>query len=238
MKSIIGLNIVIFLLALFSGHSLAQTKFVFATHAKPPLSDKIEAIYQAAFHRMGYSAEFIILPGRRIVYLVNKGIIDGDASRLKSFKQISSDKTDNYLLVDEAIINIELVIIVKKEADLSPVNWQVVNEGSVAYISGSMNIQEHVDTKNRNPLPEAFAVLEMVKRERVRSAILFKTVATDLFKQDPSYHQHLKIIALPLESFNLYPFLNKKHENLQIPFKKTLQAMKADGTYREIMNRF
>ncbi|SEL33746.1 amino acid ABC transporter substrate-binding protein, PAAT family [Colwellia chukchiensis] len=212
-----------------------QGKFVFATHTKPPLSQQLEAIYQAAFQHMGHVAEFVTLPGRRIVHAVNSGDIDGDASRLKSFKQLSTDKTDNYLLVDEPVLNIDLVVIVRKELDFSPVHWSKVNEGRVAYISGSMKIQKHVAIPNRKPLPEAIAVLEMVKRARVRSAILFKAVAVELFNKYPAFHKDLKIISTPIESFNLYPFLHKKHQNLKVPLQKALQAIKADGRYQAII---
>jgi polar amino acid transport system substrate-binding protein len=237
MKKIHIISIVNLLLISFSNNLIADTKFVFATHTKPPLSNKIEAIYQEAFHRMGYDLDFFTWPGRRVLYSVNNGIIDGDASRMKPFKQISSDNTDNYLLVDEVVINIDLVVIVKNNINLEAVNWKVINEGKVAYIRGSMNIQDNVYKKNRVPLTEAYSVMEMVKQGRVDSAILFKAVATKILDSELVYSNYVKIIDTPIETFYLYPFLNKKHIDLQTQLKKALQEIKSDGTYDKIISQ-
>lgn len=237
MKDNVILCLVIPVLVFFSSSILANTNFVFATHTKPPLSDKIAAVYQEAFDRMGYSVEFITLPGRRIIYFVNDGVIDGDASRIKNFQQITSDNTENYLLIDEPIITIELVVIVKKDVNFEPISWATVNTGRVAYISGSMHIKNNVSVYNRVALPKASTVLEMVKRGRVQSAVLFKTVATELINNNKAYNNYLKIITKPIDSFYIYPFLNKKHIGLREKFIKTLQEMKLDGTYEAIINK-
>ena len=231
------LNLVFPVLILFSSNILASAKFVFATHTKPPLSDKIVAVYQEAFNRMDHSVEFITLPGRRIIYFVNDGVIDGDASRIKDFQQITSDNTENYVLIDEPIITIELVVIVKKDVDFKSVSWATLNKGRVAYISGSMHIKNNVEIQNRVALSKASTVLEMVKIGRVNSAVLFKTVATDLINNNKDYSNYIKIIAEPIDSFYLYPFLNKKHIGLREKFIKTLQQMKLDGTYETIINK-
>lgn len=238
MKYITCFTIPIILLMIFSKSLQAEQKVVLATHTKPPLSNIIEAIYREAFDRMGYELSFITLPGRRVVSLVNNGVIDGDASRMQTFKDISSDKTDNYILVDEPVIDIELVVIVNKNVELAAVDWKWINEGKVSYISGSMHIQNNIEAKNRVPLPQIYAVLEMVKRGRTRSAILFKSMAIEMFNKEAAYYDHLKIIDMAIDTFYLYPFLNKKHIGLQSNLKKTLQEMKLDGTYSTIINRF
>jgi len=229
MKSV---TILIFLL--FSHSLLAKADFILATHTKPPLSNKIEALYRITFQRMGYSIDFSTLPGRRVVALVNNGIIDGDATRIKSFTEISSDETNNYILVDEPVITIELAMIVKKSFNIAPTNWEAVNQGTAAYISGSMNIEKNIDDENRVPVLEVNSALEMVKRGRVQSAILFKAIAKDVFNKKKEYQEHLKIIEVPLERFYLYLFLNKKHTNLQVEFIRNLQEIKKDGTYDAI----
>ncbi len=222
---------------IFSCSILANTNFVFATHTKPPLSDKIAAVYQEAFERMGHSVEFITLPGRRIIYFVNDCVIDGDASRIKNFQQITSDNTENYLLIDEPIITIELVVIVKKGVDFVPASWATINTGRVAYIGGSMHIKNNVAVHNRVALPKASTVLEMVKRGRVQSAVLFKEVATELINKNKAYNNYLKIIDEPIDRFYLYPFLNKKHIGLRAKLIKVLQEMKLDGSYEAIINK-
>lgn len=237
LKNSVILYLVIPVLMIFSCSILANTNFVFATHTKPPLSDKIAAVYQEAFERMGLSVEFITLPGRRIIYFVNDGVIDGDASRIKNFQQITSDNTENYLLVDEPIITIELVVIVKKDVDFESVDWETVNTGKVAYISGSMHIKNNVAVHNRVALSKASTVLEMVKRGRAQSAVLFKVVAKELINNNKDYSNYLKIITKPIDSFYLYPFINKKHIGLREKFIKTLQEMKLDGTYEAIITK-
>lgn len=229
--------IVIPILLLLSSGILANTKFVFATHTDPPLSDKIIAVYQEAFDRMGHTVEFISLPGRRIVQFANDDVIDGDASRIKNFQQITGGNADNYLIVDEPIYTIELVVITKKDVDFPVVDWKTVNTGRVAYVSGSMHIENNVAIHNREVLPDASMALEMIKRGRAQSAVLFKTVATELFKNNKEYENHIKIFPQPIESFDLYPFVNKKHTELRIKLMKTLQEMKRDGAYEAIINK-
>lgn len=85
--------------------------------------------------------------------------------------------------MDEPIINTELVMIVKKAFNIESVNWATVNQGTAAYLSGSMNIEKNLKNKNRVPVSEAYSALEMVKRGRVHSAILFKTIAADIFNK-------------------------------------------------------
>ncbi len=76
----------------------------------------------------------------------------------------------------------------------------------------------------------------MVKRGRVHSAILFKTIAADVLEKN-DYKQHLKIIPIPIETFSLYLFLNKKHTKLHANFIKNLQKLKRDGTYDAIIKK-
>jgi polar amino acid transport system substrate-binding protein len=192
MQKSIKQYIVFPILLLISSSILANTKFVFATHTDPPLSDKIIAVYQEAFDRMGHTVEFINLPGRRIVQFTNDDVIDGDASRIKDFQRITGGNTGNYLIVDEPIYTIELVVITKKDVDFTVVDWKAVNTGKVAYVSGSMHIENNVATHNREALPEASMALEMVKRGRVQSAVLFKTVATELFKKNKEYDNYIE----------------------------------------------
>ncbi len=209
----------------------------FATHNGPPLSDFLRDVLQESVNPYGIQVTMKELPGRRVISLSNRGDVVGDASRVANFKQVSNDDTSNYRKVNEAIVLIRRVMVTRKDIHVDLPSWAEANLGRVAFLRGSKKIRNNIEEKNRNPVNNNLIALKMVSESRIRSAVIFKSVANLLIEQNPDLKDSLRIQDPPIEVSLMYTYLNKKHAQLIPVLEYALKRLKKDGRYHDIAER-
>lgn len=223
-------SIVVFMMILTSLPTLAEEKFVFATHTPPPLSLYLQEVIQEALKPYSTKVQTIEMPGNRVISQVNSGRIDGDLSRVVNFKEISDIDSSNYLLVNEPLVLIEIVMITLANKNIEqPITWTTVNQGSVAFLRGSKTIRNNLNPENRIAVSSNTNVLKMVANKRVDSAIMFSSVANSLLEQLPELRNKLVIHKPAVDSFHLFTYLNKKHAELIPKLELSLKQLKNNG---------
>lgn len=216
----------------------AAESLVFATHARPPLSDYLREILAEAFAPMGIEVTVEEMSGDRAIKMVNEGKADGDPSRIRRFRSVSNEADENYRLVDAPIVHARLVMVTHKDTVVEEPSWESVNRGNVLFVRGSKRIRKNVAPENRNEVEEVEKALELLARDRFRSAVLFQSQAQLVFRENPLLRDSLVFHEKPLESFNLYPYLNKKHAALIPALQDALKKLRENGTMARIAEKY
>ncbi|PCJ49003.1 MAG: hypothetical protein COA74_06985 [Gammaproteobacteria bacterium] len=235
------LHIIAFLLlTISSSDSLIYGKnFVFATHTKPPVSDRTTDLYTEIFKRMGYTFKVELLPGLRVLRDVNNGKYDGDMSRIRTIKLIANENIDNYRIINEPLFTMTLVMVTLKNSNIIEASWEKVNEGSVSFIRGSERIRKGIKSENRIAVGDVNQTLKLVSLGRVKSAVLFHLDAFEHIKNDSTgQFDNLKIQPHVIDSFDLYGFVHKKNIHLIPIIENILKEMKIDGSYKAINSKY
>lgn len=217
--------------------SAAQT-LTFATHTRAPLSLYLTEVMKVALAPLSIQVNVIEMPGRRVIYQVNNGEIDGDLCRVKNFKQISNDDTQNYLRINEAIVHTDIVMITLANTKIDNVNWERVNQGRVAFLRGSKTIRKNIKEPQRIAVSSNIQALKMVANKRADGAVMFASVAKKLFNDNAELAQQLIIQKQPITSYDQFPYLNKKHALLQAKIEKRLRELKLTGELESIANKY
>lgn len=217
----------------------ATKTLVFATHTRAPLSLYLKEVIQEAMRPYSIEIEVIEMPGSRVIYQVNNGLVDGDLCRVANFKNVSDDDTSNYLLVNEPIVLTEIVMITLVQREINhPITWETINQGKVAFQRGSKTIRKNLDIQNRVALSSSIQVLEMVANKRVDSAIMFASVAESLLNQSPMLKEKLTIQRPAINSFPLFTYLNKKHAQLVPKLEVSIKQLKQNGFMEKTARKY
>lgn len=216
--------------------SSESESYRFATHCQRPITTIVNELYTEVFNRMGKQFELVVMPGRRVVQKVNRGIFDGDAVQKANFKNMGDRNTRNYVLVKEPVLEAKLVMLTQKETDVANPSWKAVNQGNAAFLRGS----KHIKTKVKQPLP-ADSIKQMMSlliNGRVHSAVMFSSMALSYLNQHPELKEKVVVHTSALEEFQLHSFLHHKHRHLAPKLSAALKQAKADGTYSRIMSKY
>jgi polar amino acid transport system substrate-binding protein len=225
-------------LCIFASPGFAADSLRFATHARSPLSDYLREILTVAFEPMGIGIAVEEMSGDRVIQMVNEGKADGDPSRIRRFRSVSNEAADNYRLVDAPIVHVKLVMVTHKDTPVDAPSWESANRGNVLFVRGSKRIRKNVAPENRNEVEQVEKALELLSNDRFRSAVVFHSQAQLVFRDNPVLRDSLVLHEKPLESFNLYPYLNKKHAALIPRLEEALKKLRVDGTMARIAEKY
>ncbi len=215
----------------------AAENLAFATHTQPPLSEFLEEVWSTALKPLGYGVSMVEMPGKRVIDMTNSGEVDADASRVHKFKELTAEISSNYVLVDEPIVMVQIVMVSQKGTDIPKPSWSVANQGKVAFVKGSKKIEKNVKKENQYPVNTNKFALRMVVDGRAESAILFASTANVLFRDNPELAEKLVIQQNPIKSWNFYTYLNTKHSQRVSELEKALKQLKQDGRYGKIAKK-
>lgn len=212
---------------------------VFATQAKPPLSLFLKSVMQEALKPLAIEMEMLEMPGNRTISEVHNGRVDGDLGRIKNLKTISDMDVANYLVVNEPVIVSSLVLITRAGVT-SPniINWETVNQYSVAYVRGAKLVQSNLKTKQRVGVTTPKQALEMVASSRVDATVLMLPIANNLLSQHTNLTKSLKIHAPVLMPVQLFSYLHKKHAKLIPKLEKSLENLKHTDYFEKIALKY
>jgi len=202
------------------------------TTGKPPLNDKsmngfMDQVSKIAFDRIGLTLMTVQLPAERGLINSNKGIVDGEMSRISGLQK----NYPNLLIVPEKIMNWEFVAIGPEEIDTS-VGWQSLKGKDVALINGWKILEKNVApiaSIIKVSSPEQLFV--MLQRQRT-DYILYERWGAAKYLMESSVKASVKMP--PLAEREMYIYLHKKHKALIPKLADALRGLKEDGTYKKI----
>ena len=195
----------------------------------PPGRGIFDLLVTEATHRVGLEVVFDAVPAERSIRNVSAGLADGDGPRIREMDSLYP----NLVRVPEALLNFEFVAF-SRDAGISTDSWSDLWPYHVAAPRGwkilEINLEASLSLTTTRTVADSFAVLDagrvdvVVGERRIGESLLQSMGLEDVFVLEP-----------PVDSREVFLFLNARHQHLIEPIAAALHQMKADGTYDELV---
>jgi polar amino acid transport system substrate-binding protein len=211
----------------------AEEPLTLGTFAGPPLSTPegtgfYDLVLEEAFARAGYEIEFIQLPAERSLTNANDGITDGDFVRISGLESIYP----NLVRVPEKITDFEFVAFTK-HVDIPIKGWESLKPYHVGIVRGWKILEENiVGTPSLVKVRNQNLLFTLLANDRTDIVVYSRFEGYGLI----SHHalDGISILEPPLDTREMYLYLNKKHSHLIPKIDATLKEMKRDGRFDQI----
>jgi len=223
-------SIVFLLLTWLLASAQASDQVLTISTNNTPLDRKVlQAVSAEAFKRLDRQFRIISLPSERSLVSANAGEIAGEGLRIAGL----SDKYPNLVQVDEPYVGISFVAF-SSDATIKIDGWDSLAPYRVAFIngwklfeanSGSARVVNKVDTPQQ--------MFDMLQRDRVD--LVLYTLADGLEYTRSNGLARIAPLRPSLKDVDLYLYLHTQHADLAPKLAQIIRAMKADGSYNEIL---
>ncbi|MCP4020360.1 MAG: amino acid ABC transporter substrate-binding protein [Desulfobacteraceae bacterium] len=185
-------------------------------------------ILHLAYQRIGYTALFIEMPGKRCLEYANSGKVDGDAARVKGICQIYQ----NLLPVKMPILYFQGVAFTKGIRP-SIRNWNDLKGLRIGVVSGIQHYQEGIKDMNLFLADNQNHLFKLLSLDRIQVAISDKT--SGLLEIDKNFKDAgLHTVNPPMYASYLFHVVHKKNRKLIAPLEKVLYRMERSGEIQQI----
>ena len=191
----------------------------------------MDDVSREAIQHIGYQLRIKLLPAERALHSLNKGLIDGEMSRIKGLQALYP----NLIRVPEKIMNWEFMVFSKKAIDLSH-GWQSLAGKNIAFITGWKIIEKNIpDTAIITKARNATQLFKLLDRDRVDFIIYERWGGQYRLKTLASRDIRLRFPAL--DNKEMYMYLHKKHRNIVSKLSDALKQMKQNGRYQALKDK-
>jgi polar amino acid transport system substrate-binding protein len=230
---------VIVVLAMLQGAACCAqtTRLSLTTGALPPLTASpghpgfIAELAREAFGRVGVAVDVAAVPTERSLINVSGGLDDGDIFRVAGMERLYP----NLVRIPEKTLDNEFVAYTLHQ-DIEIKSWADLRPYSVAYATGWKPYEQNVvDVRLVTRTPSIHELIPMLLNGRADIVLM------DRWQGGWEVYQgHYKVRRLdpPLARYEMFMYLNKKHEALVERVAAALVAMKADGTWQSLFDRY
>jgi len=218
---------------LFTPLSAAEKLVLNAGSAAPFVCEDGNGFYdllvRELFRRMGLEAEVIALPSERALLNANAGIEDGNIARTKGIEK----NYTNLVRVPGKVVDFEFMVFTEK-ADFQVTGWDSLKPYDVGFITGWKILEKNVTgTRSTKRVRSREQLFELLDNRRVDIVIHDRWGGLWWLQQHPG---NIHYLEPPLDTRELFLYLNRKHRDLVPLAASTLAAMKQDGEYQRIFD--
>ncbi len=233
-KKIIWLSLCL-ILALHSAYAKAEDlpTLVLNDANSAPFTNKagtglVDIVAGEAFRRAGYKLELIQLPAERALQNANKGIDDGEVSRVAGIHKVYT----NLIPVEEKLVDHHFVAFTRN-AKLKIASWKKLKPYLVGYIRGYKIVEKNIPpgTQTRS-VNDATQLLTMLDKGRIDIAIYRRWEGVALAREMGI--KDLRIIEPSLAETGIYIYLHKKHANIVPKISTALRNIKIEGVFAQV----
>ncbi|MFT5660118.1 MAG: polar amino acid transport system substrate-binding protein [Sulfurimonas sp.] len=226
-------NLFLLLFLFFLPIHVAALSLKISSGFDAPETYLIESVLREGFKRANIDLVFQTLPNQRSLLNANKGISDGEASRIWKINEYYP----NLIRVPVSTHSIDLVVLSKEKIDVK--DFSQLKKYNVGVVRG-MKIAEKLvqESKPRSYIAATnnLTLIKMLENNRIDVIVSSKIGLLVSLKESKS--KDLYMIERPLLSLPLYMHLHKKHQELIPRFEKAFKSMIEDGTYQRARNSF
>lgn len=188
-------------------------------------------ILQEAYRRIGHEVKLVDLPGARAIIEANRGNSDGEVVRLKRVL----NKFHNLRVVPVPLLLVE-TSIASKNMSIKVSGWETAKKYSATTVRGYKSIEKRLESQANNFASSVESALKMLVYDRIEIVVLSKM---DLQKSmRKGNYPNIHIIEPPISEVSLFHMLHKSQEALIPAVSAALKAMKADGSYQQIIDDY
>lgn len=243
-KSIIALIIA---MSCFGGTGIAfsQTLTLATLNWAPFYSEHLPeggfftAISREAFKRAGYELKVEFMPWKRALEMAKKGKYDGILGAYRNAER------ENYFIFPDPSTHNEEVFIQKKGKGITFKKLDELKPYKIGGLNAAAPIKELTKKGFKtDSAPKDLQSIKKLNAGRIDLMVIGKQNLNYALKNIPDYKPYqtaFEVLDPPFKSYGLYcPISKKKADAKQIveKFNAAIKAMKTDGTYDEILNRF
>ncbi len=220
----------------------AAETLVIETIYKAPLSTPdgkglVDLITKERFARSGLNVTLQPIPNTQALEQANSGVFDGDIMRVSD--ATVAKKYPNLLQIPGTFYRFEFVVFTKNR-DFKPTNgWNSLKAHRVAVPQGWILMDKNINESNTMSVerisspPQLFSALH---RGKVDAIIFERMMGYELVKTLGS--KDIVAVEPPLDSQEMFLYLNKKHEALVPKLDDALKSMINDGTIKKLTDDF
>ncbi len=210
-----------------AGRALSITSGRGEPFVTPEHNGFYDLIVKHMFQRINIEAHTVLLPSERALINANTGINDGNIARIKGIEK----KYRNLIMVPEKVIDFDFVAF-SKNKQYKITDWQDLEPYNVAFINGWKVFEKKVTRyKSLVRTKDSAQLFKLLENNRA-DIVLYDLWSGVWWTRHNTSNIHY--LTPPIASYQLYLYLNKKHEKLIPDLSKALQSMKQDGTYQKI----
>jgi len=219
-----------------SGYCLAESVLTLSTYAGPPLSNSNQSgfydqVLNEAFSRAGHKIKIIQLPAERSLINANEGIVDGDFVRISGLSALYQD----LIRVPEKIINFDFVAFTK-DSNLAISDWQSTKGYHIGIVRGWKILEKNlVGAASLSRVKNQQLLFKLLDKNRVDIVVYSRFEGYELINQLDI--KGVKVLEPPLETREMFLYLNKQHSQLVPIIAQNIMDMKKDGSYDEIFKK-
>lgn len=191
----------------------------------------LDLLVPEVFRRIGVRAEAVGYgASERAMINANNGIDDGVAMRIRGLEKTYP----NLLRVDEKVIDNDFVAYSIRHR-FATTGFETLRPYQIAYIVGWKVFEARLDPgQPATAVQDAEQLFTLLANERA-DLVLFERwqglwLAAE--RRIPA-----RPLSPPLATTEMFMYLHRKHAHLAEPAARALRAMKADGSYRRILER-
>ncbi|NVJ90353.1 MAG: transporter substrate-binding domain-containing protein [Methylocystaceae bacterium] len=208
-------------------HTARAESYVFAAIAKNPYQQALGKSLQTIFQRLGHDLKVRALPSKRALLLANIGELDGEVGRVAQ----TSSLYPNLIQVPVAIGQFEAAAIGKKANERFE-NFEQFKPYKLGILRGVVWSEKKTVGYTRLIADDMAAMIRMLQADRFDYGLGDRNILAHIKKMtDAQFY----ILEPPIFHFDLFPFVNKKHQELIPLLQKTMQKMKETGELQKLV---
>jgi len=203
---------------------------------QPPLNTTeqtgfMDDVAKEAFRRIGIQLKTVRLPAERGLVNANRGIVDGEMSRVKGLDNLYK----NLVRVPEKIMDWEFVGFSNSSISLQN-GWSDLSAMSVSHINGWKIFEKNVPaTAEITKTSNANSLFNLLRRNRA-DIILYEQWGGHYLLHEMKMNS-VEICKPPLAVKEMFIYLHEKYEVLVPKLARALGTMKKDGSYKKLVNK-
>ncbi len=224
---------VLILLLAVSHIAKAEKILVFNVTGQPPLNTDdgrgfMDRLLREALKRTGYKLVISRQPAERGLRSANKGLIDGEMSRVKGIDKVYK----NLVRVPEKIMDWYFVVFTRKQEKMA-MNWQALDKRNVAFINGWKILEKNIPRTAHITKTKNFTQLFKLLAKNRTDYVIYEKWGGHKLLHDMNL-SNVRILKPELAKREMFVYLHKKHQALAPRLAQAFRAMKADGSYSKI----
>jgi polar amino acid transport system substrate-binding protein len=190
-----------------------------------------------AFRRNGIRFNAKHYPGLRSLLMSNSGKTDGEMHRVYEFHKISGGNYPNLIRIESKLLSVWIAAF--STQDIKIHTWQDLKGYKVAYLRGRKAFKQQLD----GVLPASQALttvtdqqaFKMLAADRVDIVISESVQGGKIIANNPNFTNITEIGRL--DEVKIYSYINSRHKELAPKIANTLEEMKLDGSFSDIVSK-
>lgn len=219
-------------LGIFAGLACAEETVTISTNNTPHDRAVLEAVSREAFGRLGVALQIVSLPSERSLRSANDGLVDGEGLRVAGLEA----QYPSLRRVPESYVGIDFVAFGRDPAVRLDQGWPGLASYRVAFINGWKLFERQATTvaKSVIKVDQPEQLFRMLEAGRVDLVLYTRADGLALIRKLGM--GGIVPIEPPLKQSDMFLYLHESKSALVDPLAGVLQAMKADGSYRRIVD--